>query len=224
MIKGVGHGPAFDLVGACVGLVHPDRLIVGRDVAPGDVVVGIASSGIHSNGLTLARRVLLGDTESRITARVPELGCTVGEALLHPTAIYVPEVTAMMDQGLALKALIHITSDGFLNLTRVESAAVGYVLDALPEPAPIFALLQRAGGIDDAEMFRVFNMGVGFCVVVTPADAARVVETARRHGRAAQPIGYVVADAERRVWIPQRKLVGRDVSFEPSRDAPPPRP
>jgi len=85
MIKGVGHGPAFDLVGACVGTVHPERLIVGRDVTPGDVVVGIASSGIHSNGLTLARRVLLDEARLRIDERVDELGCTVGEELLRPT-------------------------------------------------------------------------------------------------------------------------------------------
>jgi len=110
----------------------------------------------------------------------------------------------MLDADLGLKALIHITSDGFLNLLRVETATVGFVLDDLPDPPPIFALLQRLGGIPNAEMFRVFNMGIGFCVVAARADASRVVEIASRHGRAARPIGYVVADPRRRVWLPQR--------------------
>ena len=224
MIKGVGRGPAFDLVGACVGTVHPERLIVGRDVRPGDAVVGIASSGIHSNGLTLARRVLFDEARLAIDARVAELGTTVGDELLRPTAIYVPEVVEMLERGLRMKALIHVTSDGFLNLLRVETTTAGFVLDELPPPPPVFALIQRQGGIEDAEMFRVFNMGVGFCVVVAPEDAARVAEIATRHGRAARTIGYAVADPERRVWIPEKRLVGRDASFAPSRETAPRRP
>ncbi len=224
MIKGVGRGPAFDLVGACVGTVHPERLIVGRDVRPGDAVVGIASSGIHSNGLTLARRVLFDEAHLAIDARVAELGTTVGDELLRPTAIYVPEVVEMLERGLRMKALIHVTSDGFLNLLRVETTTAGFVLDELPPPPPVFALIQRQGGIEDAEMFRVFNMGVGFCVVVAPEDAAHVAEIATRHGRAARTIGYAVADPERRVWIPEKRLVGRDASFAPSHETAPRRP
>jgi phosphoribosylformylglycinamidine cyclo-ligase len=224
MIRGAGTGLAFDLVGTCVGTVHPDRLIVGRDVEPGDVVVGIESSGIHSNGLTLARRVLLDDARLQLTAHVAELGRPLGDELLEPTHIYVPEVREMMSRRLRIKALIHITSDGFLNLLRVANQGIGYVLDALPEPPPIFPLIQRTGGITDAEMFRVFNMGIGFCIVVARADSDEAIGLAKQHGRRAWTLGYAVADPERRVWMPARRLVGQGLTFSPESSEPPPCP
>jgi phosphoribosylformylglycinamidine cyclo-ligase len=216
MIKGSGTGLAFDLVGTCVGTVHPDRMIIGRDVEPGDIVVGIASSGVHSNGFTLARRVLLDQRGLRLDERISELGCPLGEELLRPTNIYVREVVEMLDASLRIKALIHVTSDGFLNLLRIAAKEVGFVLDNLPEPPAIFSLIQRAGAIDHAEMFRVFNMGVGFCVVVDPKDQDRVVAIAQRHGRAAWKLGRAVADEQRRVQIPQWGLEGKGPSFSPT--------
>src|SRR6185295_17967759 len=151
MIHGSRPGFAFDLVGTCVGTVRMDRIIVGRDVRPGDAVVGIESSGIHSNGFTLVRRVLLEHARLRLSDRIDVLGTTLGDELLRPTHIYVPEVVAMLREGLGVKALIHVTSDGFLNLLRVDQPTIGYVLDDLPEPAPIFRLIQERGQIDDAE-------------------------------------------------------------------------
>jgi phosphoribosylformylglycinamidine cyclo-ligase len=222
MIHGARHGFGFDLVGTCVGTVELDRIIVGDDVRPGDAVVGLESSGIHSNGLTLARTVFT-RAEVDYEDRIAELGRTLGEELLTPTFIYVREVLEMLDAGLAIKALIHVTGDGFLNLTRVR-AAVGYVIDELlPVPA-LFALLQRHGGVADAEMFRVYNMGVGFCAIVDPDDAPRAIEIAARHGRKAAVIGYAVDDAERRVWIPERALVGKGDDFVPTQALPPRRP
>jgi phosphoribosylformylglycinamidine cyclo-ligase len=218
MISGVPGGFAFDLVGTCVGTVHPDRVLVGQDVRPGDLVVGLPSSGIHSNGLTLARRILHERAGLDYSRSVGELGRPLGEELLVPTHIYVQEVLAMLDAGVGVKALLHITGDGFLNLTRVR-ADVGYVIDSLLDPQPIFGLIQRHGEVPDAEMFRVFNMGTGFCVVVEPRDAERSVEIARRHGRSAKVIGYAVHDSERRVWIPERELVGRGDLFEPAAGA-----
>jgi phosphoribosylformylglycinamidine cyclo-ligase len=223
MIKGCREGYGFDLVGTCVGIVHPERVIIGQSIRPGDVVVGIASNGIHSNGLTLARTVLFEHAKLRVTDHVAELGRTVGEELLAPTHIYVREVMEMIDANLAIKALIHMTSDGFLNLARVASEA-GYVVDNLPAPHPIFSLIQERGHVKDAEMFRVYNMGTGFCVVVDPVDAARVREIAQKHGRQADVIGYTVADRKRRVWIPQRNLVGQGTTFRVAREAAPPRP
>jgi phosphoribosylformylglycinamidine cyclo-ligase len=220
MVHGAREGYAFDLVGTCVGTVHPQRLIVGRDIAPGDCVVGIASSGVHSNGLTLARRVLFERAKLKVTERLLELGKTVGEELLTPTIIYVKEVLEMIDANLRIKALIHVTSDGLLNLTRVDSAT-GYVIDRLMEPQAIFSVIQKRGNVDDSEMFRVYNMGTGFCVVVDPGDAGRVADIAAARGRHAQVIGYAVRDAKRRVWIPQRNLVGQDTTFKPTREAPP---
>ena len=220
MVHGVREGYAFDLVGTCVGTVHPQRVIVGRDISPGDCVVGIASSGIHSNGLTLARRVLLERAKLKVTDRLLEVGKTVGEELLTPTIIYVKEVVEMIDANLRIKALIHITSDGLLNLARVASAT-GYVIDKLMEPQPIFSVIQTQGNVDESEMFRVYNMGTGFCVVVDPRDAARVQEIATAHGRRTDVIGYTVSDPKRRVWIPQRNLVGQGTTFKPTREAAP---
>ena len=205
----------FDLVGAAVGTVALDRILVGRDLVPGDRVVGIASDGLHSNGFTLARRVLLERGGLRVDRAVAELGCTVGEEMLRPTPIYVREILELLDRIPSVKALIHITGDGLLNLSRVV-AEVGFVLDALPPPPPIFGLIQRFGGVADAEMYEVFNMGVGFCVLLPEADADAAAALLTAHGRHAAVIGHVVADPEKAVHLPQRKLVGRGKRFAPA--------
>ena len=132
----------------------------------------------------------------------------MGEALLRPTHIYVREALDLLASEVPVHALCHITGDGFLNLTRIE-AQVGMRLDALPAPPPVFPVLQRLGGIDDAEMYRVFNMGIGFCVIVPPEHEARAIEILGGDGKACQRIGTVVEDAEERVWIEQAGLVGR---------------
>src|SRR5207249_9040932 len=109
MVRGVREGSGFDLAGTAIGTVLLDRVIVGQDVQPGDTVIGLASSGIHSNGLTLARRVLLHEAKLTVDSYLQEFGRTVGEELLEPTRIYVPEVTAMFAARLQLTALIHLT-------------------------------------------------------------------------------------------------------------------
>jgi len=220
-----GHRYSFDLVGTCVGTVHPQCLIVGQNIEPGDLVVGIESSGIHSNGFTLARKALglNEDNESRFLQYSAELGRTLGEELLAPTSIYVREVVAMLEAGVAIKALIHITSDGLLNLQRVASET-GYVIEApLPAP-PIFSMIRERGNVDDAEMFRVFNMGTGFCVISTPTDASRVEQIGRKHNRRTAIIGYTVHDPERRVWLPSHGLVGLNGAFRPTSERPPAHP
>jgi phosphoribosylformylglycinamidine cyclo-ligase len=211
LIHGARDGFAFDLVGTCIGTVALDRILIGQAVRPGDLVVGLASTGVHSNGFTLARAVLE-RAGLRYADHIAELGTTLGDALLTPTAIYVKEALAMLDAGLAIKAFIHVTGDGFLNLTRV-AAPVGFVVDRLLPVPPILELIQRHGAVPDAEMFRVYNMGVGFCVVVDARDAVRAEQIARHHGKTAAIVGYAVDDPDRRVWIPQRRLVGRGDTF-----------
>jgi phosphoribosylformylglycinamidine cyclo-ligase len=223
MIRGVREGSGFDLIGTCIGIVHPERVIIGQDIRPGDVVVGIPSSGVHSNGFTLARNVLFQRARFKISDHVAELGRSVGEELLEPTCIYVKEAVNMLNAGLGVKAMIHVTGDGFLNLPRV-AAEVGFVIDALPEVPRIFSLIQERGAIDDQEMYRVFNMGLGFCVVVDPKDADRAIEIAAVHGRRASVVGYAVADPERKVWVPEKKIVSRGDKFEPLRGAVPRKP
>ena len=112
---------------------------------------------------------------------VEELGRPVGEELLEPTRIYVKPVLRMLDEGLAVHALAHITGDGLLNLARADTTA-SYVIDSLPDAPPIFELIQRTGAVEPAEMFRVFNMGVGFCIVAAPTAAERIQAHHRRGG------------------------------------------
>lgn len=216
MIASERAGSGFDLVGMCVGHVQLDKLIIGRGVIPGDVVIGIGSSGIHSNGLTLARKVLFGHMRYTVDTKLEELGRTLGEELLEPTCIYVPEVVEAIESGLSIKGLAHITSDGLLNLLRLdpEQAEIGYVIEKLPPIPPIFSLIQRSGDLPDEEMFRVFNMGVGFCAVVSEGDADRFREIVKTHGRRAYPIGLVVKDPERQILIRQYGLVGEGNRFD----------
>jgi phosphoribosylformylglycinamidine cyclo-ligase len=211
LIKGVREGRGFDLAGACVGIVPLDKIIVGQDIRPGDVVIGLPSSGIHSNGLTLARDVFFSRAKMDPEQHVSELGRSIGEELLEPTRIYVREVLDVLRSGVQVKALAHITSDGLTNLLRVQSV-VGYVLDTLPEPPPVFRLLQRLGEVSDEEMFQVYNMGVGFCLVVDPADADRALAILQTHRTEAAVLGRAVADPERRVRLPNG-LVGQGNDF-----------
>jgi phosphoribosylformylglycinamidine cyclo-ligase len=190
IIKGVGDGLGFDLAGTAIGRVDLDRINLGAAVGAGDVIIGIASNGIHSNGLSLARRALFDLAGYRADSHVDALGGSVGEELLRPTYIYVAEALDILDQVADVGALIHITGDGFLNLTRVK-AEVGFVIDALPEAPALFPLIQDITGSDNREMFHVFNMGIGFCLVVRPEAEDQVLNIVRGHGKACQRIGYV---------------------------------
>jgi phosphoribosylformylglycinamidine cyclo-ligase len=203
----------------CVGIVPLDRIILGEQVAPGDAIVGVRSSGIHSNGFTLARKALFEAGGLKVDQRVPELGCSVGEELLRPTDIYVrPVMELLRRRHVAVRALVNITGDGFLNLTRIK-AAVSFELDRLPEPPPIFGLIQTHGKVAHAEMYRVFNMGIGFCVVVADEGAAldAVREAFAAHGFETRRIGTVVPGEGRRVILPRQNLVGEGDAFRPGR-------
>jgi phosphoribosylformylglycinamidine cyclo-ligase len=204
----------FDLVGTAVGLVPLDRILVGRDLVPGDRVIGIASSGLHSNGFTLTRRVFFDIAKVGVDHVFPELGCPLGEELLRPTHIYVPEILELLDAITSIKALIHITGDGLMNLPRV-AAEVGFVIDALPEPPPVFNLIEKLGGISRSEMYEVFNMGIGFCVILPERDVDAALAILKRHGREASAIGHVIADAGKSVHLPQERLIGRGKKFRP---------
>lgn len=212
IVKSVGAGTGFDLVGTCLGVVHPDRIIVGESIQPGDAVIGFASSGIHSNGLTLARRVLIDSGRFDPREYVPELGKSVGEELLVPTLIYVKAAMELLSNLSGVRALVHITSDGFLNLRRVLSET-GFVIDSLPEVPPIFGMIQELGGVDDTEMYEIFNMGIGFCVVVSQSETDDVLQVAKRCGHTAWRLGYCEHDANKQVGLKPLNLVGDASGF-----------
>jgi phosphoribosylformylglycinamidine cyclo-ligase len=215
IIKGHAPGQGLDLVGMCAGIVPLNRIILGKDVAPGDIIVGVRSNGVHSNGLTLARRALFGEAKLKADQHVADLGCTVGEELLRPTHIYVrPVVDLLYRQQVTVRALIHITSDGFLNLARIDSK-VGFRLDSLPEPPPIFDLIQKTGSVPAREMYRVFNMGIGFCLILAdePSVISAVRQTFEASGFETHVIGKVIADERKRVFLPKQGLVGEGEEF-----------
>lgn len=211
IIKGYKEGFGFDLVGTAVGTVALDNIIVGQDLSQGDAIVGIESNGIHSNGLSLARHVLFERGHHTVDSRVPTLGQTIGAELLEPTYIYVNEALDLLS-AVQVNALAHITSDGFLNLTRVDSD-VSFVIDDLPEIPSIFGLIQEVGNVADEEMFRVFNMGIGFCIVVPEREVHNAITTIHAHGKTAHRIGYVRADGKGEVTIVSKSLVGKEKSF-----------
>ena len=186
LIRGHPSPYGFDLVGACFGTVALDAVITGDAIRPGDAIVGLPSSGVHSNGLTLARRVL-GDLDDRPA----ELGgASVGETLLEPTTIYVRAVMDLLAaEDVEVRGLAHITSGGLLNLLRLRADAVGYRIDSPLPILPVFELVAARGGVAEAELLEVFNMGCGFCCVVPAAQAERALELVRAHHPGAAVIG-----------------------------------
>ena len=193
-------------------MVALDRVIVGQDLCEGDAIIGIESNGIHSNGLTLARKILFDLRQYTTASRPFSLSHSLGEELLRPTHIYVNEVMDILDSGAAVKAMIHITGDGLLNLSRVK-AKVGFRLNCIPEVMPIFSLIQQSGAISHEEMFTVFNMGIGFCIIVEEAEVDRVLSIVHSHGKQALKIGEVIPDEHRRVFIESHGLVGQGKKF-----------
>ena len=213
MVHGIRPGYGFDLVGSCIGTVRPEKILTGRHTKDGDIIVGLRSTGVHSNGLSLARRVFFDQLKWTHDREVSELGRSLGEELLEPTRIYVREVLEMLDRNLNVKALAHITSTGFLNLSRAD-ASVSYVIDSLPEPHPIFRLIQHHGGISNEEMFFTYNMGIGFCVIVAPEDVDAVLSIAHAHGAKSDVIGHTVTDSRKEVRIPHYRLLGSGGKFQ----------
>ncbi len=221
MLQGEEGGNAFDLAGTAIGVIEESGIITGETIQPGDAIVGLPSSGLHCNGFTLARKAFGLGQEVSLREKLEILGQThpgldgsLGEELLTPARIYVAEVMAMFEGGLDLRGVAHITQDGFLNLPRLEKA-VGYVIDELPEPPAIFKLIQDRGGVPDEEMYEVFNMGIGFCIVVPEGDTSKAIEIAQQHGSIASKIGRVVDDPERTVTLAEQGLRGwRSKGFE----------
>lgn len=183
----------YDLAGFAVGMVDKEKIIDNSAVKPGDAIIGLASSGVHSNGFSLVRKVF--DVEhSDLTIHRDELGESLGEALLRPTKIYVKPMLALME-ALTVKAVSHITGGGFYeNIPRSlpQGCAARISLDRLAVP-PLFRLIQKAGDIPERDMFNTYNMGVGMSVVVDAADANRAVEVLRGAGEDAWIMGEVVA-------------------------------
>lgn len=188
----------FDMAGFCVGVVDRNRLIDGKAIQPGDAVIGLASSGLHSNGFSLIRKAVFERGGLGIDAMIPELGMSVGDALLEPTRIYAKAVRDALDLGRgkpAVHGMAHITGGGLAdNLERILPEGCRITIDRKKwEPNPVYGWLNSLGQIAWDEMFRVFNMGIGYVMVVSPRQANAICEKVEAHGIRTTKLGKVAA-------------------------------
>ena len=182
----------YDLAGFCVGVADKCNLIDGKDLKAGDVLIGIASSGVHSNGFSLVRKVF-DMTKEALDTYYDELGKTLGEALLAPTKIYVKALKAVRDENIKIKACSHITGGGFYeNIPRmlIEGTKAVVRKDSYEIPA-IFKLLAKTGDIKEEMMYNTFNMGLGMVIAVDKSDALKTLEALKSLGESAYEIGYI---------------------------------
>ena len=185
----------FDLAGTGIGFVDLDKVITGNNISEDDVLIGIRSSGIHSNGLSLARKTLLENNKFDINDPIPNNPeTTIGEELLRPTELYVKPIVNLLKKDFNINGLAHITGGGFNNLKRLNKD-VGFDMDNLPSPQDIFKLIYDQG-VSLEEMYKVFNMGIGFVVIVSPEDSEKVLN-ALNSDCEAYKIGKVTSDSSK---------------------------
>jgi len=192
-----GKGFSFDLAGMVVGLVSKKEMVLGNKIKKGDVIIGAHSTGIHSNGYTLARKALLG--KYSVKDKVKGVG-TVGDALLTPTEIYVKPVLETI-QKCKVSGLAHITGGSFTKLLRLKK--IGYEIDSLPKTPPIMQLIEEQG-VKKEEMYKTFNMGIGFCVIAPKNQAAKIKAIFKKHKIKSQEIGQIIS--KQGVWVNSKKI------------------
>lgn len=223
-----GGGPMLDLVGTAVGALPPvgapvdgtapeyRQAIDGSAVRPGDVVIGLPSSGLHSNGFSLARQALFKKGGLSLDDHVLGSNRRLADVLLQPTRVYVTAAEALWAAGITPRGMAHISGGGLLNITRL-AADVSYELDALPAAPDLFSLIADAGEIDKVTMYATLNMGIGFCVVVRSEDHLAALAALKQAGEDALRIGTVTDRRGRFVELPLAGLIGKGDTFEPVR-------
>jgi phosphoribosylformylglycinamidine cyclo-ligase len=181
------HGKefSFDLAGMVVGILDKQDIILGDKIKTGDIIIGVNSSGLHSNGYSLARKALL--SKYTIREKIKGLG-VLGDALLTPTKIYVKPVLQTIKEC-KIHGLAHITGGSFTKLLRLKKT--GFMLDNLPEPAPIFQEISEQG-VNKEEMYKTFNMGIGFCLVVPKTEEGNIAKIFKKHGFQTRQIGKII--------------------------------
>ncbi len=180
----------FDLAGTGIGIVDVGSIITGEKIVEGDVLIGIESSGIHSNGLSLARKIFFDDNSFNVEDKLPnDPETSIGKELLKPTIIYVNPIVELLKTEIDVHGLAHITGGGFTNLKRLKKGT-GYIIENLPDPKPIFTAMHRLG-VPLEEMYRVFNMGIGFVVIVKSEDAEKALNIINNYNQA-----YIIGRAK----------------------------
>lgn len=195
----------FDLAGTCLSYVKKERIITGEKIQPGDIIIGLKSNGLHSNGYTLARKIIE-KQGFRYTDYFPDdlyPGETIGEILLKPTEIYVKPILSVLDK-IEVKGLAHITGGGMRNLLRLNEN-VAFILDDLFEPQPIFSFLQEKGNVDLKEMYQTFNMGTGFMIIASEENHRETLEILKKSSNIdIKTVGYI--ERGRGVYIPNLEI------------------
>lgn len=183
----------YDIAGFAVGVVDRDRIIDGSSIRPGDIVIGLPSSGLHSNGFSMVRKIFFGMAKISTGDYIPELGCTLGEELLKPTRIYAGTVLELIE-NFEIKGIAHITGGGFFeNLPRVLPKGRDIIVRRSSwEVPPVFHLIQKTGDVDEREMFSTFNMGIGLVLITSPYEGDKLVSLLKTKGEKACIIGEVV--------------------------------
>ena len=191
----------YDLAGFTVGVVDKKDIITGEDVKAGDVLIGMASSGVHSNGFSLVRKIFRMDKET-LNTYIDELGTTLGEALLAPTRIYVRALKSIKNAGVRVKACSHITGGGFYeNIPRMLPEGKHAVVEKNSYPVPpIFTLMAREGNVDEHMMYNTYNMGLGMVLAVDPADVDKTMEAIKAAGDTPYVVGKIT-DGEKGVTL-----------------------
>ncbi len=182
----------YDLAGFCVGVVEKEKILNNKTIEVGDKVIGIASSGVHSNGFSLVRKIF-NINEETVKEYKEELGMTLGEALLTPTKIYVKAILELL-QNVEVKGISHITGGGFYeNMPRMlrDNISIEIKKDSYPVP-PIFKLIQKTGNIEERDMYNTFNMGIGMAVIVKKEETQKAIEILEKQGEKAYEIGEIV--------------------------------
>ncbi|MBU7004001.1 MAG: phosphoribosylformylglycinamidine cyclo-ligase [Theionarchaea archaeon] len=196
----------FDLAGAIIGLSGEEELVLGSEISDGDVVIGLESSGIHSNGYTLARRAFFDWNNYSVTDPLPtDPDVTIGEALLTPTVIYVEVVLDILSK-LRPHGLAHISGGGARKMRRLKKG-IGYVLDSNFPVQPVFEAIRRLAKVPWQEMFRTYNMGMGFAVIVDPSDRDEVIEICEGHGMGARAVGSAFKDPDETIIVKAREKI-----------------
>ena len=188
----------YDIAGFCVGAVEKSKLLNGQKISVGDVLIGLPSSGCHSNGFSLVRKVLLKDAKLDLNQYYPEFGKTLGEELLTPTKIYVKALKHLFSEGVEINGMSHITGGGFYeNVPRMLKPGQGVEIDikSFPRPA-VFDLIMKTGNINEAEMYNVFNMGIGFIMAVNSKDVDSILGKLKDINESAYVIGKVTDSGE----------------------------
>jgi phosphoribosylformylglycinamidine cyclo-ligase len=218
MLASSGGGrPMLDVVGTAIGALPEGREpLDGSQVRAGDVVIGLPSSGLHSNGYSLARKALFDVAGLTLADEVPGTARHLDDALLQPTRIYVPAAEALWEAGVIPRGLVHISGGGLLNLGRL-AADVSYELDALPPAPPLFGLIAEAGRVPAAAMYATFNMGIGFCVILAPSRQQAAMTALKNAGEEPVRIGWVTGRPGRTVSIPGAGLTGHGDAFAEAR-------